>query len=113
METLVTALGPVFAAGLAIQQLLELLDSILLKKLIPEDYKKAILGALSLVGGLALAFGAGLRVLELLGVTSPWYWDELTTGLIITVVTPGINSLLQFLGYATGDRDGYAVAKLT
>src|SRR5256885_9498224 len=43
METLVTALGPVFAAGLAIQQLLELLDSILLKKLMPEDYKKAIL----------------------------------------------------------------------
>src|SRR5881397_1991240 len=84
METLVTALGPVFAAGLAIQQLLELLDSVLLKKLIPEDYKKAILGALSLVGGLALAFGAGLRVLELLGVTSPWYWEELTTGLIIS-----------------------------
>ena len=28
METLVTALGPVFAAGLAIQQLLELLMSL-------------------------------------------------------------------------------------
>jgi len=113
METLVTALGPVFAAGLAIQQLLELLDSILLKKLIPEDYKKAILGALSLVAGLALAFGAGLRVLELLGVPSPWYWDELTTGLIISGGTQGINSILKFLGYAKEGKKADAAAKLT
>src|SRR2546427_4874712 len=112
METLVTALGPVFAAGLAIQQLLELLDSILLKRLIPE-YKKAILGALSLVAGLALAFGAGLRVLELLGVSSPWYWDELTTGLIISGGTQGINSILKFLGYAKEGKKADAAAKLT
>jgi hypothetical protein len=113
METLVTALGPVFAAGLAIQQLLELLDSILLKKLVPEDNKKAILGALSLAGGLALAFGAGLRVLAPLGVTSPWYWDELTTGLIISGGTQGVNSILKFLSYAKEGKKADAVAKLT
>src|SRR3989475_13233250 len=113
METLVTALGPVFAAGLAIQQLLELLDSILLKKLIPEDYKKAILGALSLVAGLALAFGAGLRGLELLGVSIPWSWDELTTGLIITGGIQGLTSILKFLGYAKGGKKGAAAAEVT
>jgi hypothetical protein len=112
METLVTALGPVFAAGLAIQQLLELLDSILLKKFIGDDYKKAVLGLLSLIAGLALAFGAGLRVLELLGVSSPWYWDEITTGLIISGGTQGINSILKFLGYAKEGKKADAVAKV-
>lgn len=112
METLVTALGPVFAAGLAIQQLLELLDSILLKKFVGEDYKKAFLGLLSLVAGLALAFGAGLRVLELLGVSGPWYWDEITTGLIISGGTQGINSILKFLGYAKEGKKAEALAKI-
>src|SRR6266446_2228731 len=112
METLVTALGPVFAAGLAIQQLLELLDSIFLKKLLGDDYKKAVLGLLSLVAGLGLAFGAGLRVLELLGASAPWYWDEFTTGLIISGGTQGINSILKFLGYAKEGKKADAVAKI-
>ena len=112
METLVTALGPVFAAGLAIQQLLELLDAVLLKKIIKEDYKKAILGGLSLIAGLALALGARLRVLELLGVSSGWYWDEITTGLIISGGTQGINSILKFLGYAKEGKKADAAAKI-
>ncbi len=112
METLVTALGPVFAAGLAIQQLLELLDSIFLKKFLGDEYKKAILGLLSLVAGLGLAFGAGLRVLELLGASAPWYWDELTTGLIISGGTQGINSILKFLGYAKEGKKADAAAKI-
>ena len=112
METLVAALGPVFAAGLAIQQLLELLDALLLKKIIGDEYKKAVLGLLSLVVGLALAFGAGLHVLEPLGAAVGWPWDELTTGLIISGGTQGINSILKFLGYAKEGKKAEAAAKL-
>jgi len=116
METLVTALGPVFAAGLAIQQLLELLDSIFLNaivtKTIGEDYKKVALGLLSLAIGLALAFGARLHVLEPLGAPSVWPWDELTTGFIISGGTQGINSILKFLGYAKEGKKADVAAKL-
>ena len=62
---------------------------------------------------LALAFGAGLRVLDLLGVPSLRYWDELTTGLIISGGTQGINSIVKFLGYAKEGKKADAAAKLT
>jgi hypothetical protein len=112
METLVTSLGPVFAAGLAIQQLLELLDALFLKDKIPEEWKKFWMGVLSLVAGLALSFGAGLRVLEPLGAASTWYWDQITTGLIISGGTQGINSILKFLGYAKEGKKADAAAKI-
>lgn len=111
METLVNSLGPVFAAGLAIQQLLELLDSILIKHVLPEEWKKFVLGLLSLIIGLCLAFFAKLHVLEPLGAPSIWPWDELTTGLIISGGTQGINSILKFLGYAKEGKKAEAAAK--
>lgn len=111
METLVTSLGPVFAAGLAIQQLLELLDSILIRRILPEEWKKVVLGLLSLIVGLCLAFFAKLHVLELLGAPYVPPWDELTTGLIISGGTQGINSILKFLGYAKEGKKADAAAK--
>ena len=98
------SLGPVFAAGLAIQQLLELLDSLLLKKWIADDCKKFWLGLLSLIAGLVLAFCAGLRVLQPLGAIVPEFWDKLATGLIISGGTQGINSIMKFLGYAKEEK---------
>jgi len=110
MEKLVMSLGPVFAAGLAIQQLLELLDAIKLKD-IPAEYKKLTLGLLSLVLGLALAFAAKLHVLTPLGASVAPFWDELTTGLIISGGTQGINSIMKFLGYAKESKKADAAAK--
>ena len=112
METLVTSLGPAFAAGLAIQQLIELLDAIKLQNVIAENWKKVIFGLLSLGLGLGLAFGAGLHVLEPLGASVVWPWDEITTGLIISGGTQGINSILKFLGYAKEGKKAEAAAKI-
>jgi hypothetical protein len=116
MNELVVALGPVFAAGFAVQQLVEMLNPLVDKVLSEvkgrrkgegEDQdqdeskaiKKLILGSLSVAVGLALAFGAGLRVLQPLGVTSAGFWDAVVTGLIVSAGTEGVNSILKFLGY--------------
>lgn len=67
MNELVTALGPAFAAGFAVQRLLEILDPIV-SKLVKEENKKIALGLLSLLAGWGLAFGAELMVLKYLGL---------------------------------------------
>jgi hypothetical protein len=110
MDKLITGLGPAFAAGLAIQQLLELLDP-LLSRVIPPAYKKVVLGVLSLAAGLALAVGASLRVLEPLGVPNAGVWDGLVTGFIISGGTQGINSILKFLGYAKEGKKADALTR--
>jgi hypothetical protein len=67
MDKLITALAPVLAAGLGIQQLGEILSPLIDK--ISADNKKVILGLVSLTLDLVLAFTAKLHVLQLLGVT--------------------------------------------
>jgi Mg/Co/Ni transporter MgtE len=106
MDTLVRALGPAFAAGFALQQLMELVDPILGK--VKEDKKKTILGIVSLVVGLVLAFGAGLRVLQPLGVTNADFWDAIVTGVIVSAGTDGFNSIMKFLGYTKEKRKAEA-----
>ena len=98
MDTLVKALGPAFAAGFAIQQLLEILDPLIIK-IIGQADKKLVLGIVAFVVGLVLAFGAGLSILEPLGVADTGIWDTIITGLVISAGTEGINSILKFLGY--------------
>jgi len=99
METLVKALGPAFAAGLAVQQLLEVLDPLIMKIIGTAD-KKLVLGIVAFLFGLVLAFGTGLHVLEPLGVANAGIWDTVVTGLLISAGTEGINSVLKFLGYS-------------
>jgi len=99
MDTLVKALGPAFAAGFAVQQLLEVLDPLIIK-IIGQADKKLVLGIAAFVLGLALAFGTGLHVLEPLGVANAGIWDTIVTGLVISAGTEGINSVLKFLGYS-------------
>lgn len=107
MDKLVTALGPAFAAGFAVQQLLEILDPFLDKF---KKHKKPILGILSLTVGLVLAYGAGLRVLQPLGITNPGFCDVIVTGLIVSAGTEGFNSIMKFMGYSKDrknpDADG-------
>ena len=103
METLVKALGPIFAAGFAVQQLLEILDPLIMK-IIGKADKKLVLSIVAFVFGLVLAFGTGLRVLEPLGFANAGIWDTIVTGLVISAGTEGINSILKFLGY-TKDKE--------
>jgi len=110
MDKLVTALGPAFAAGLAIQQLLELLDPVVGEKL--GNSKKIVLNLVTLGIGLVLAFAGGLQVLEPLGIHHSTV-DSIVTGLIIAGGTQGINSLLKFMGYAKEGKKADAVAKAT
>ncbi|HYX29037.1 MAG TPA: hypothetical protein VE863_10760 [Pyrinomonadaceae bacterium] len=114
MDKLITALAPVFAAGLGIQQFGEILTPIVDK--ISVDNKKIILGLVSLTLGLVLAFTANLHVLNLLGVTSApgsalYTVDAIVTGLIISGGTEGINSVLKFLKYTKEDKKNEAAAK--
>ena len=97
MDKLVVALGPAFVAGFAVQQMLEILDPIVERFF--KGNKKLLLGSVSLIIGLALAFGAGLRVLQPLGVTNTDFLDAIVTGLIVSAGTEGINSIMKFLGY--------------
>jgi len=97
MDKLVSALGPVFAVGFAVQQLIEILSPVVDKI---KSKKKEILGLASLVIGLVLAWGTGIRVLQPLGVDTAAVVDVVVTGLIISAGTEGINSIMKFLGYA-------------
>lgn len=97
MDRLVEALAPVLVASIALQQLLELLDPIL--DSVISEHKKWILSAVSLVVGLVLAFGLGLRVLAPFGVTrAPWL-DAIVTALFITGGTKVFNELIKWIGY--------------
>jgi hypothetical protein len=109
MDKLVVALGPAFAVGFAVQQLLELLDPLVDK--IEGENKKLILGVVSLAIGLVLAFGAGIRVLQPLGVANAGFLDAVITGLIVSAGTEGFNSIIKFLGYTKDVRGKAAGAK--
>src|SRR5258705_7252518 len=103
MEKLITMLAPVFAAGFAVQQLLELLTSVLDLDAREgfQKFKKAILGLVALVVGFILAYNGYLQVLHPLFVSEtqinpathevtfyyshaiPNYLDFIVTGLVI------------------------------
>lgn len=101
MDELARALGPAFAAGFAIERLLEILDPLLkeLPGLEKPKSKKIVLGLVSLAVGLLLAWLAGIRVLQPLGVTTVGVVDIIATGLIVSAGTEGLNSIMKFIEY--------------
>jgi hypothetical protein len=111
MDKLVVALGPAFAAAFGIQRLLEILDPILDKVSFVKENKKIILGLTSLILGLILSFGIGLRILDPLGVAGVGFLDGVVTALIISAGTDGINSVLKFLGYSKEEKKTEAAGK--
>ena len=113
MDTLVMALAPVFAAGFAVQQLLEILTSILNLDSKPafQNSKKAILGVVSLAAGFGLAYTVpSLRVLSPMKVDAPTV-DVFVTALVLSAGTEGINSILKFLKYSKEDKKNTAASK--
>jgi hypothetical protein len=111
MDTLIMSLGPAFAAGFAVQRLLEILDPVLDKPKFIQDNKKIVLALVSLIFGLVLAFGAGLSVLRPLGVTNAYLLDGIVTALIVSAGTEGFNSIMKFLGYAKEGKKADAAEK--
>jgi len=112
MDKLIIALAPVFAAGMGIQQLGELLDPVL-ERVSPNN-KRVVMGLVSLSLGLVVAFQAKLHVLTTIGpgiVPDNSIIDPLITGLIISGGTEGINSILKFMKYTKEDKKNEAAAK--
>ena len=108
MSPIVESLGPVFVAGFALQQLIELLDPILTRFL--KSQKGWILSLTSFFVGLALTVILGLRVLKPFGVTrAPWL-DVLITALLITGGTKWLNDLLKIIQYRKLELRARAVA---
>jgi hypothetical protein len=111
VDKLVLALGPAFAAGFAIQRLMELLDSFLGGSL-PEANKKRVAALVSLAFACLVTFVGGLRVLLPLGMSGSNLMDGLVTMLVISAGTEGFNSIMKFLGYAKEDKKADAATKL-
>lgn len=97
MDNLVNALVPALVASLALQQLLELLDPAL--EILIKAHKKWILSLVSLIIGLGLSFGLGLRLMAPFGFTRADWLDGILTALFLTGGTKGFNDLLKWLGY--------------
>ncbi len=112
MNQLIRARAPAFIAGVAIQQLLSILDP-LIDRLVNAGggNKRLVMGLLSLVVGLFFAFSAGLRTLQPFGVASPDWVDAIVTGLFISGGTEGFNSISKFLLYAKQDKKAQAAQR--
>jgi hypothetical protein len=103
VDTLVVALGPAFAAGFALQRLLEILDPIV-DRLTGSASKKIVINVIAFAVGLGLALAASLRVLEPLGITDKDAVDVIVTGLVVSGGTEGFNSIMKFLGYKKEEK---------
>jgi uncharacterized protein YacL len=116
MNTLATALGPVFATGFAVQQLLELLDPVLSAIANTPVNKKIVMGIISLILGLLLAKFGQFHVLADLSTASGGQWhhpalDFFVTGLILSAGTEGFNSIMKFIGYAKENKKAEAATE--
>jgi hypothetical protein len=98
VDAFITALAPAFAAGLAVQRGLDILDPVL-EFLGQGKTKKMILGLVSFGLGLGLALLTNIRVLATFGVTGNDAVDLVATALVVSAGTETLNSLLKYLGY--------------
>jgi hypothetical protein len=114
IDKIILALAPVFAAGFAVQQLLEILTSFfdLDSKQLFQKFKKPILGVVAFGFGCALANQLNPGVLDILtDATVNRTLDILATALIISAGTEGVNSILKFLKYSKEDKKREAASQ--
>lgn len=112
MDKIIMALGPAFAAGFAVQRLLEILDPWL--SVLPiGNYKQALLAFISALIGVFLTLLSPLSVLGPFGVTNSLLADLIITALVVSAGTEGFNSIIKWLGYAKEDKKAQAALKKT
>jgi len=97
-------------ACVAVQQLLEILDPVVVKVIGARD-KKLILGLASLTAGAILVYGCGFRILEPLGLARNDLLDALITALVISAGTEGFNSTFKIFSQAK-EKKKYCAASL-
>ena len=112
----VKALAPLFAAGVAIQQFTDLVDSGL-SSLAPAtglgDAKKFVVKLLAVVAGFTFVLQSGISVFASLlpGSQLPAWLDHTIAALIVGGGTEGVNSIVKFLGYAKEEKKAEAGKK--
>lgn len=97
MDALWIALAPVLVTGVALQQLLELLDLGLTRA--GRRQRAWLRGAAGLAMALALTYALGLRLLAPFGVTHVDWLDGLLTALFLTGGTRAFDDLRGWFGY--------------
>ena len=115
MDELIKNLTPLFVAGLAVQQLVELPDAILSLWAPYEKYKKLIIRIIAIACGIMFAIYGNFSVLKTVSATIPkgcptvpnWL-DLLVSGLIVSGGTESFNSIVKFMGYAKEDKKNAA-----
>jgi len=108
MDELIKNWTPLFAAGLAVQQLLEVCDAFLSALRGYEKHKKVILKLTALALGMFLATHGEFHALRAVGGSFSPLIDNLISGLIVSGGTESFNSLVKFLGYAKENRKALA-----
>lgn len=108
---LTKALAPAFACGVALQQLLELLDPILSRLFSDPLKKKTATSIISLVVGVLFAAAAKITVLKDLGFTGPMLLDVVVSALIVSAGTEGFNSIVKFAFYKKEEQKVDAAEK--
>lgn len=107
--SVIKALLPAFAAGFAVQRVIEIADPFLDEFL--KEKKRLYLGFVSLAMGFVLVALGGLRVLTHLGATGLGIEvvDFIVTAFIISAGTEGFNSILKFLSYKKEEKKAESV----
>lgn len=108
MNMLIEAIGPVFVASFALQQLLELLDPVL--EILIKRHKGWILSAVAFGAGLVLTVSLNLRVLSIFGVDRFAWLDALLTALFISGGTQWLNDMLKIVKYRKLEQRARALA---
>lgn len=115
MDQLTTSLGPVFVAGFAVQQFLEILTAILNldSNASFEKYKKIILALASLAMGFLFAWAIpSMRVLHAVDPKTALGGSDLViTAFVLSAGTDGINSIVKFMKYSKEDKKASAAVK--
>jgi len=111
IASVTSALAPAFAAGFALQRLIEIADSVVPQSSWYAQWKRTFLAIISFGVGLAVACstnGAFLVLTQLFKAASlspklPGWLDPGVTALIISAGTDGFNSIVKFLEYKKAD----------
>lgn len=122
---LLNPLAPIFAASVAVQQIIEVFSVIIERRQARKKTaskkeesekaaaKKAASGIIGFIAGIALARAFGLDVMQYFQINSmiPGL-DTIVTALVLSAGTEGTNSIVKFLKYLKEDKKATAAETL-